>query len=62
LAQEVDAVLVLCAVNMVVSMPAMSKTDFNHLEIVSRETALKGFWTLKNNCEVPNRLDLVLVK
>ncbi len=42
-AADVDAGLVLWALNIVISIPACFKTNFNHQDIVSVDTALYGF-------------------
>ena len=44
LAELEEADLVLCAVKIFVLIPAFAKNVFNHLEIVSLLTGLKGFW------------------
>ena len=46
LAAEVDADRVLCAPNLVMSMPASASVVFNHRLIVSADTSLYGLWKL----------------
>jgi hypothetical protein len=43
-AAEFDAALVLCAWKILVSIPALSRTVFSHLAMVSVVTGLCGCW------------------
>ncbi len=46
LAAEIDADRMLCAPNLVMSIPANASVVFNHWPIVSGDTSLYGFWKL----------------
>ena len=50
-ARDVAALLTLCALNFVLSIPANCNTDMIHLVIVLSDTGLYGLMKDKNNLE-----------
>ena len=60
LAFELEAVLVECPVNVLVSIPDRFKTIIIHLDIVGVETGPLGFIKLNRSCEFCPRISFVL--
>ena len=62
LAFELEAVLVECPPNVLVSMPNRFKTIIIHLDIAGVETGPCGFTKLNRSCEFCPRISFVLSK